>query len=178
MITERRSGMWNRSIAAGVKPFHLLLSHIIVGFSASLVQSIEVFGVFQSFQRVALVDSIFSMALLMVLNGFAGVACGILVSSCTDSFFVSLNIILFFFLTSVSLSGKKIMNSKRKKLFKFHSLKEEFGRYKLFHFFWEIFVNCYRTLLQQTRCWKLRSKISIWITFMFAETLLYFLLGL
>lgn len=106
MITERSNGLWNRMIVAGVKPLHLLLCHVIAGFTASIIQSIEVSIVFLLLLPTVTWNSMGLTLLLIVFNGFSGIVFGVLISVIFNKFSTALNMIQFFSFASSFLCGK------------------------------------------------------------------------
>ena len=111
MIAERSSGLWNRMIVSGVKPVHLLVSHIISGFIISVLQSTEICISFFFMLSDFNYNSMLLMFLLVVVNGFTGIIFGVLVSVICRSISESLYLIQFVFYTSCYLCGTKFIFS-------------------------------------------------------------------
>jgi ABC-type multidrug transport system permease subunit len=107
LVEERRSGIWNRALTAGVKPCHFLLSHIVTGFLIMLLQTLEyiVYAIYvgpNSGQPAHLV----LLSLLLLSTGLSGILYGLCVSAFTDSVIVAACFSLVLGFPFLSLSGK------------------------------------------------------------------------
>lgn len=83
--TERKSGVWNRTLLAGVDIVELLISHISVESSILLVQLIEVIVLAQFVFKSGIDGSYLLVAALFAILGFAGMCFGVSVSCFSDN---------------------------------------------------------------------------------------------
>lgn len=76
IVLERKEGLLDRSFIAGVKPYHILIAHILVQFVLIAIQSsllvIFVFAVF----KASLKGNLFYVVLLTFFQGIAGMSFG------------------------------------------------------------------------------------------------------
>lgn len=106
MISERSDGTWNRVLAAGVKPTHFLVSHLIEGLVIIIFQFFDwityvVF--FLSTQQT--LNSICLLALLLLMTGIAGLCLGLLSSVIMQTVMESLIVTLHFLHPLSFISG-------------------------------------------------------------------------
>lgn len=82
MTTERLSGTWNRSLVAGAKPVHFLLSHLVEGAMILMIQFIEYLIYLNFFLTPAplTLNGTILLSTLLLLNGIAGLTFGLLLS--------------------------------------------------------------------------------------------------
>ncbi|CAG9760962.1 unnamed protein product [Ceutorhynchus assimilis] len=85
IITDRKDGVWDRSIVAGVTSLEIILTHFILQASIMVVQAIEVlFTIFVAYQYTY-IGSTAVMFLLTYFAGICGMAYGFWVSTiCED----------------------------------------------------------------------------------------------
>lgn len=82
MTSERLSGTWNRSLVAGAKPIHFLVSHLIEGSMILAIQFIEylIYLVFFLTPAPLTVNATVLLSTLLLLNGITGLTFGLLLS--------------------------------------------------------------------------------------------------
>lgn len=82
MTTERLSGTWNRSLVAGVKPVHFLISHLAEGLMILSIQFIEylIYLIFFLTPTPLTTNATILLSTLLLLNGIAGLTFGLLLS--------------------------------------------------------------------------------------------------
>ncbi|XP_011871778.1 PREDICTED: ABC transporter G family member 20-like [Vollenhovia emeryi] len=84
IVTERLEGVWNRSIVQGVKTEEILLSHIVVESIILVIQTITVILIVFPIWGLECRGSIFTVFVLVFLNGFCGLCYGFIISTfCT-----------------------------------------------------------------------------------------------
>jgi len=105
LITERKDGLLDRSLIAGVKPWEFLLSHLMTQFLVMIVQVllllIFTFGVFQ----IPIYGPYGWVAILLVLQAFCGMSYGLLISAITDEETNATMLALGSFYPNLLLSG-------------------------------------------------------------------------
>jgi ABC-type polysaccharide/polyol phosphate export permease len=107
LMEERRSGIWNRVITAGVKPQHFFFAHFFTGSCLMLLQCLEfiVYSYAVTTNRDKLSNMLLVSALLL-LTGIGGVLYGLTISAITDSVVVSSCFSLILGFPFVNLSGE------------------------------------------------------------------------
>ncbi|XP_014666455.1 PREDICTED: ABC transporter G family member 20-like [Priapulus caudatus] len=104
-ITERKEGLLDRSMVAGVTPVEVMIAHICSQFFVLVVQIslllIVAIGIF----KVPHLGSIVLVFLLTLLQGLGGMAYGFLISSLCDEEYSAIQISLASFYPCVLLSG-------------------------------------------------------------------------
>jgi hypothetical protein len=108
MVEERRSGIWNRVITAGVKPQHFFFAHLFTGCCLMVLQCIE-FIIYSNAVSTnsGKPDNMILVSCLLLLTGTAGVLYGLLISTITDSVVVASCLSLVLGFPWITLSGEK-----------------------------------------------------------------------
>jgi len=104
-ITERASGLLERSWIAGVKPSEILASHILVQFVVMLVQTLVTLTTILWAFSVPCHGPLGWLVVLTLLQGLAGMSFGFLVSSLCDSQAVAMQLSIGSFYPNLLLSG-------------------------------------------------------------------------
>lgn len=129
LIDDRQSGMWNRSVAAGVKPHQVLLSHFIVGTSVMISQIIPFIAyAFYVGSNIYSMRFIVLVTTLLLSVGFTGLLFGLCIAALTSSVLLAANVANPFPLLSLSGKGarKHVQNSGSCRFI----FQESFGRWK------------------------------------------------
>lgn len=107
LIEDRRSGIWNRTLTAGVTPLQFLISHLILGSATMLIQAIE-FIIYSTFiaNNGHTLEFLLLVSSLIILLGFSGTLFGLCISVMTDSVLVTTYISLVLTLPLLSLAGE------------------------------------------------------------------------
>lgn len=107
IITQRLDGNWNRMLVAGVKPAHIMISHLIEGFVVMFVQLVEftAYTIFFLSPSSTLSSSIL-IFLLLLLMGLNGLIFGVLISSYASSILSALTLTQVFMYPISFISGK------------------------------------------------------------------------
>lgn len=105
LITERKEGLLDRSLVAGVKPWEFLLSHLMTQFFVMIVQVLLLlvftFGVFQ----IPIYGPYGWVAILLLLQAFCGMSFGLLISAITNEETEATMLALGSFYPNLLLSG-------------------------------------------------------------------------
>lgn len=80
IITDRREGVWDRSIVAGVTSLEITLTHFILQASIMVIQSLEVLAMVFFVYQHTFVGNGFLIFFIAYLNGICGMAYGFWVS--------------------------------------------------------------------------------------------------
>ncbi|XP_039314463.1 ABC transporter G family member 20-like [Solenopsis invicta] len=86
--SDRLEGIWDRSIAQGVRTEEILLSHILIQSFIVVIHTILLMLIFFGW-RVDCKGSIFVVILLVFLNGFCGLMCGFVISVLCNNYMMS-----------------------------------------------------------------------------------------
>lgn len=107
IIEERTDGTWNRNIAAGVKPHHFVLCHLVEGSMVLLIQLMEyaAYTVFFLSPNLSLNAGIIMLSLL-VATGFTGLMFGLWLSIIAKTALESILVTQLFVYPTVFVSGK------------------------------------------------------------------------
>jgi ABC-2 type transporter len=107
LVEERRSGIWNRVITAGVKPQHFFFAHLFTGCCLMMLQCLEfiVYSYAVATNRANLSNMLLVSGLLL-LTGVGGVLYGLTISAITDSVVVSSCFSLVLGFPFITLSGE------------------------------------------------------------------------
>jgi len=104
-ISERSSGLLDRSWVAGVKPTEIIASHIVAQFLVMLVQtSVTLFTIIVGF-GIPCKGPFIWLAVLTVLQGLAGMSFGFLISALCDSQAIAMQLSIGSFYPNLLLSG-------------------------------------------------------------------------
>ena len=104
-ISERASGLLERSWVAGVHPAEILASHILVQFGVMAVQTFITLAVILGVFGVPCAGPMGWLAALTLLQGTAGMSFGFLLSSLCDSQAVAMQLSIGSFYPLLLLSG-------------------------------------------------------------------------
>jgi len=104
-ISERESGLLDRSLVAGVKPLEIVVSHISAQFVVMVVQTaVTLVTIIWGF-KIPCRGPFFWLALLTLLQGLAGMSFGFLISSLCDTQAVAMQLSIGSFYPNLLLSG-------------------------------------------------------------------------
>ncbi|XP_045475533.1 ABC transporter G family member 20-like [Harmonia axyridis] len=92
LISERLSGVWDRSAVAGVTVLEVLSTHFILQFAVMVVQMIEVLVVIFVIYGAEIQGSIWLLSLFGLLQGVYGIVYGFLVSIIAKDKYFNANI--------------------------------------------------------------------------------------
>jgi ABC-type multidrug transport system permease subunit len=134
MIDERASGVWHRALAAGVKPRHFMLSHLIEGVLLVIIN----FIIYSTFALVFLLPKLSLQAsslmlLILALNAIAGTIFGLFVSVIFDSVSASQYVNQALVVPMTCICGSLSLNFKAKVAANFHYFQESSGPFKVHH---------------------------------------------
>lgn len=104
-ISERASGLLDRSWVAGVQPSEILSSHIVAQFLVMLVQTFITLAVIIWGFKIPCKGPVGWLAFLTVLQGLAGMCFGFLISALCDSQAVAMQLSIGSFYPNLLLSG-------------------------------------------------------------------------
>lgn len=123
IVSERVTGTWNRALAAGVSPYHFLLSHLIEGLTILMIQFVEFAAYAVIFllpdQRLSTIVTISAILFMSQLNGLV---CGLLYSIVMKSAMASFMFTQFSVYPATFVSGKLIDDVKAQNYFNFFSM--------------------------------------------------------
>jgi hypothetical protein len=108
MVSDRIDGIWNRTLVAGAKPIHFLISRLIEGFFlASLT-----FLLYSGYALFVLAPELSTssrvlLCFLIAAVGWSGFLCGLLFSTVLDSTKTSMLFTLFSAYPATFISGKQ-----------------------------------------------------------------------
>lgn len=90
LIEDRKGGIYNRTLAAGCKPYQFLVSHLFLGSAIMMLQAIEFIGyaIYVGHDSASL-RFIFLVSTLLILIGFSAILYGLCISVVTDSTLVA-----------------------------------------------------------------------------------------
>ncbi|KAL3270034.1 hypothetical protein HHI36_009090 [Cryptolaemus montrouzieri] len=80
ILTDKLEGVWDRSAVAGVSSVEILLTHFIIQFCILLVQNLEIFGLTFFYFGLTSVGSLWTIFLIIILQGVTGMAYGFWIS--------------------------------------------------------------------------------------------------
>lgn len=111
IIAQKLDGTWNRTIAAGAKPHHFLISHLMEGSIVMAFQLLE-YAVYTLFFLTPNLtwNSAILMTLLLLFIGFAGLAFGLLSSIVTSTVLASIIFTQVFVYPASFISGEISVN--------------------------------------------------------------------
>lgn len=106
IISERADGTWNRVMAAGVRPNHFIISHLIEGSIITALQFFEwaIYAIFFLPPSITLNASLLT-ALLLLLTGISGLCFGLFVSVAAKTVMSSLVVSQNFIYPTSFISG-------------------------------------------------------------------------
>jgi ABC-2 type transport system permease protein len=107
MLSERASGVWNRSIVAGVDPHQFLFSHVIEGFIIIFIQFIEISwcGFFLLDLDTMSWSSMAMMLMILFLTGILGLMVATIISVAFESIEPALQVSCGFLISLAFISG-------------------------------------------------------------------------
>lgn len=107
IITEKLDGTWNRTLVAGAKPYHFVLSHLIEGSIIMFIQFLEYVCYLLIFLSTNLTwNSGIILSIILLLIGMSGLVFGLLLSIVTHSVMASLMISQIFVYPVSFISGE------------------------------------------------------------------------
>jgi uncharacterized membrane protein len=111
LIEDRHCGMWNRTLAAGIKPYQFFVSHLVVGALLMIIQSaVFIFYTFIAWNVNFSTRNIFLISSLILLVGLTGIIYGLCISTVTDSSLVASFLSIIIAYPYICLSGEWKIN--------------------------------------------------------------------
>lgn len=106
IITQRTDGIWNRTLVAGAKPYHFILSHLLEGLIILVIQFMEYFGYTIFFLSSNITwNAMILLGLLLFGTGLSGLVFGLFMSTITSTVLTSFTMGQVFIYPTSFVSG-------------------------------------------------------------------------
>ena len=105
LVLERKDGIFERSLVAGVAPNEYILSHVITQTVIVVFQTILVLLISFAFFDVPNTGPIFWVSVLIVMQGVCGMAYGVLISAIAKEVSFTLTVCMASMFPQFLLSG-------------------------------------------------------------------------